>query len=639
MKRAPWLVILVVGAGVWANSLGNAFQYDDFHSIVNNIHLRQLSIGQYLQDPSTFSIDGEKGMYRPLLLTTFALNYSVGGMDVTGYHIVNVAIHLAAAVVVWWLTGLLGGGVFSRLAAGLLFAIHPVCSEPVNYISSRSESLSALFYLSGLALFLRAHTGTLAWRIGVWAAIGLGLLSKSTVATLPLALLLLDLFVIHHGKVPGSVWRRVATHHLPGWGVLGAWVLIVTGNGWLTRSLSQDVRGSTEQWLTQIKALLWYAQLLIVPTRLNVEPQFAVQTHVTPVVVVAALLLVTVIAAALWWLRRAWGRALFLLMLPVLHMAPTLVVPLNVLVNERRAYLAVAVACIGIVLFLGERRLLARRHALVPPLILFAVLSWQRSSVWASDATLWMSSVERAPRMSRSHLYLGNAYKDVAQHTRDRRRRQEIWRMASASYERAYAEARGRDADLARRALNNRGGVHYSLSKLTRGATAQQEFARAEALYREAVRADPTFSDALVNVGSCVLERARQTDGEQRIALLEESRQYFRAALQYRPNHPSAHANLGVVLEDLGQWGEAEQRYRHALALTPGNWTTLKNLALLLSRRADEDLAAGRRPQAEAKLREAHAHVSQALRLNPATGGAEGVLKRVTTQLRALQRP
>ena len=343
MLRHAWIIILAAGLVVWWGTLDNSFHYDDFHSIVDNIHLRVASVGSdvvraFFSDPSTFSVDADKAMYRPLLVTSFALNHAIdvwlghGGYSVVGYHIVNIALHLGCALLVLWLAGLLGASRRAALLAGLLFVLHPVASEPVNYISSRSESLSVLFYLLAVCLYLRGAQGDRRWRWGAWVAMAAGLASKSTTITLPAALLLLDVLVLSGRDLRLVGWRFV-THHLPGWIVAAAYLMIVSGNGWLGRSLAQQVRGPWEQGLTQLKAFVYYLVLLVTPLHQSVEPQFAEQATFGAEVGLPLLLLLSLLVGALWLARSGRWRALFLLSWVFLHLLPTVVVPLNVLVN------------------------------------------------------------------------------------------------------------------------------------------------------------------------------------------------------------------------------------------------------------------------------------------------------------------
>jgi 4-amino-4-deoxy-L-arabinose transferase-like glycosyltransferase len=194
MTSTRWQVgalIFLLGA-VYLNALGGGFHYDDFHSIVNNPHIREwANTIRFFVDPDTFSGDSDKAMYRPILLLSYALNYTLGGYEPFGYLLINVLIHLGASLLVWRVGLQAGLSASSALAAGVLFAAHPLASEPVNYISSRSESLAGLFYLAAFLLLGRDT------RLGLWAGLVcyiLGLLTKSVVITLPVVLLLYEYY-------------------------------------------------------------------------------------------------------------------------------------------------------------------------------------------------------------------------------------------------------------------------------------------------------------------------------------------------------------------------------------------------------------------------------------------------------------
>lgn len=136
--------------------------------------------------------------------------------------------------------------------------------------------------------------------------------------------------------------KKLLARHWPLVLIGGGW-LAVTSN-WLDRSVSGAVRPLYPQLLTQAKAIGYYAHLIAVPTRLNVEPQFAVSSQMSTTSLLCALLLLSAVTVA-WRASAAPGRCL--LVMAGLWMLPTTVMPLNVLVNERRAYMLVALLCVG----------------------------------------------------------------------------------------------------------------------------------------------------------------------------------------------------------------------------------------------------------------------------------------------------
>ena len=98
-------------------------------------------------------------MYRPLLLVSYALNYAISGYRAEGFRVLNIVIHGLCSLLIALLAEALLGNRRDGWIAGLFFAVHPLASESVNYISSRSESLAACFYLGVLVVRLRAMRG------------------------------------------------------------------------------------------------------------------------------------------------------------------------------------------------------------------------------------------------------------------------------------------------------------------------------------------------------------------------------------------------------------------------------------------------------------------------------------------------
>lgn len=640
--RLPVVVSIgLLTAIIWWGSLDNAFHYDDEHSIQLNIHLRVApevgaltdALASFFSDPSTFSRDKNKGMYRPLLVSSFALNHAANlamgrdGYDTVGFHVVNMIIHGANACLLWWLICLLwprSGRAGTGLMAAALFVAWPLVSEPVNYISSRSESMAALFYLLALCLWLRAQRNDHEiWRWSSWVAVAAGLLTKSTAITLPAALLLIDLTVISRFDVR-RVMTRLWRWHVPGYLIAVGYLVTITLNGFLGRSVGAPVRDAGSQLLTQLKAIGYYLHLLVMPTHLSVEPQFQEQAGINLTVVMGALVAASLIAALVWLWRRRHGRALALLGIGILHMLPSMVMPLNVFVNERRAYLPLAMACIGVTVLtvhLGRNR--RRRLPLAALGVLVLVIagthSYERNRVWADSHSLWAEAAARAPQMPRPHLYLGNAFKDQALRTPDPGERAARWRQASEQYELTLSMPS--DADLRLRALNNLGGVHFELGDID----------AAEVAFRRAVETSPQYADGLINLGNALLKKAMvMPDHTSRHRGFTESLEYYSRGLQVEPNNYYGHSNLGVAMQELGRLDEAESSYRRALFLFPQHDGSLSNLAALLLRKAEMAAAT---PEQLPLLHEADRLARRSLAINPAQPRAREILRLVSQRL------
>jgi len=304
-------------------------------------------------------------------------------------------------------------------------------------------------------------------------------------------------------------------------------------------------------------------------------------------------------------------------------MLPVMVVPLNVLVNERRLYLPCAAFCIGLALLLRSKW--ARRMKIggqdlgigLMALILlgYGLLSFERNRVWKDNFSLWEDAVSKAPKMPRVHLYLGNTHKDAAFASADPAKVSRHWEAARKGYQKTVElDPQG---DLGLRAFNNLGAVNFVL----------EDIDAAEKAYRRAVEINPQYADAIVNLGSIYHERVRRGDvepGRQRQSL-EQAIRYYQQALGLQPNHPYAHANMGLAYFDLGNWEKARQAYERAYFINPRDDRLLNNMGNLFATLGQQ------RPGAEGKqlLLKARQLYLGARRINPANPSPQRGLQHV----------
>lgn len=576
------LLLLLLVAAVYAGSLSNGFHLDDFHSIVNNPHIRQLAdVPTFFRDAGTFSVNPKSAMYRPLLLTTFALDHALFGGRAAGYHAVSILLHgLTAIMALWWLLGL---GVQSRVAVltALLFAVHPINSEAVCYISSRSEVLMALFVLSALLLhaLYRRRAGAHLVLLSV-VLVAAGLLSKSVAIVAPAGAVAADAF--------RGGWQRLRS----GWTVyllLGVPCLIylLSIRGAAARALlDAPVRSSAAQLWTQGKAQVYYLQLVVMPTHLNVEHQFDVaRTAQLPALL--ALLLLASLAGIAWGLRRRLRCLVLGVGWWALVLLPTTVIPLIVLVNEHRLYLA----SIGLLLPTAwclqhvTRRLPGRMSMATLGAglytIVLAFLTMQRVPDWQDEVSLWRDAVAKAPLMVRPHLRLADGLAA----------RGEVL-AAEASYLRAIEL---RPAHVASR---NNLGLFYRR---------QRRLAEAEAQFRALLTTSPDNVPGRMNLATVDLMRGSwaqayanydtvlmydDTDGQAQIRMGQIALQ-FKADARLALTHFDAailagagldadvHVGRGVALRALGQQNKAVVAYLAAADISPERsdvWYNLGNL-------------------------------------------------------------
>ncbi|MFH1572280.1 MAG: tetratricopeptide repeat protein [Gemmatimonadota bacterium] len=536
---AHGVAIVAVAIAVHANSLHNSWQYDDRHVITENPGIRDLGqVPRFFTDPGLASRDPDKAMYRPLLMATFAANYAWSQLDVCSYHLVNIAVHAGASLAVWLLLGALGLSPFGRLAGGLLFAVHPVVTEPVNYISSRSESLSAVFVLASLVLYDRSlgpdRKLSRAASVLCFAA---GLLCKSMAITAPALLGLMD-WSRHRP------WRQALPRYLPYGAVALAYLALV--RTFLLRAVVEaPVRSQAVQLGTQAKAAVHYLKLLAVPTQLNVHHPFRA-AGLDPAVV-ASVLFVASAAALLWHWRHRARRTVLALAWMAVTLSPTVIVPLNILVNDHRLYLPLAGAALlpGLAVPRGGR---GARALVWATLAALAVLAFQRNRVWETPHTLWSDALRQAPADAVAYTHLGN-YAKV----------QGMPQEAVGYYEKALGTSPG---DLLVR--NNLGTAYQALG----------QHQRAVGIFLGLLREEPELAEARYNLGLSYQALGRDREALDSYLAVSAGHYHFDAALN----------NAGTVYERLGQVDSAAVCYGRALALRPGSPDALGNARRLLAR-------------------------------------------------------
>ena len=340
-----WIALIGIGAAAYSNTFQVPFVFDDYLTIQRNVGVRF----------TEFNWNMLSG--RSVLYLTFTGNYAWTGQEVWSYHLVNLILHIANGLMVFWLalcifrqTGLVER--FARasgfFAAGF-FLVHPVQTESVTYISSRSELLAGFFYLIGMLLFMKwpYRRGFLLFLI-MAIVFFLGLGSKETVITLPLAIMLYDYLFLSEARLSGllSRWRFYAPFVVGG---LGAIYYIVTVT--LRQSIGGSLPGHLTPWqylLTQTQVVCQYIYLVFWPVSLNLDYDWPASKTLLDPYVIGAILLHAGILFLAYRLCRAWPVFAFSIVWFYLTLAPTSsVVPILDVIFEHRLYLSMIGVCIS----------------------------------------------------------------------------------------------------------------------------------------------------------------------------------------------------------------------------------------------------------------------------------------------------
>jgi tetratricopeptide (TPR) repeat protein len=484
----------------------------------------------------------------PLTLTTFWVEHALWGLGPLPYHLVNVLLHGASAVLLWRvLRGLRVQGAWLGAA---LWALHPVAVESVAWITEMKNTESSLFFLLSILFFVRwLRAKELDRRTGVgWnyaltlLFVALAMASKSSTVILPVVLCLCAWWMERRwywrnlARVAPIFLMSIAASALSIW-TQGLQLATVTDPQW--------VRTWPERLATAGDALWFYLGKLLWPHPLiTIYPRWRIDA--TQWVSYLPLLAVIVILSIFWLKRELWSRAWFFAfayfmaaLLPALGLIDNYIFRFS-LVFDHFQYLA----SIGPLALVGTG--LARYSDLIVPkkpwlqltlcaglLLILGMASWQRTWNYASEETLWTDTLAKNPNSWLGHNNLGLAFLRKEQ-------RDEAFMHFQKSLEinPNYVEAR-----------SNLGLTLFQKGQLD----------EAVAQYQKALEIDPNSLVTHANLGNALFKKRQ----------LHEAIAQYQKASQLDPNSFAIRYNLGVALFQNGQLDEAIIQFHETLRLKP----------------------------------------------------------------------
>jgi tetratricopeptide (TPR) repeat protein len=535
----PWSglpLVLAAGAAAYANALPGILFWDDEVLILNNVFLRSF---RYLHEIFTTSMMAGGGVlnnyYRPVQNVLLLLQYQLWGPWPAGYHAVNILFHLANASLLFGLARRLTPCVRTAFWAALLYALHPVQNETVNY-ASHLNSLSAFFF-GMLALHLHAR-GRRWSSLLSWAAC---LLCKEEGVVFFLIFLLHDL--MRADEPPARLQERLR-------GLLGLWlhglllgtylVLHVTVFNFLRLPLAEfgaqkgAYAGLGLRLLTFAKAFCVYLRLLVLPTGLHFDRDMIPVSAYTQPDAWACAALGAAVVFALWRASRELPVARFGLCWFLAGFLPYCgFVPFNNILGEHFLYLPSAGIFLALA-HLGVRRLGPRGMALLVPLLVFWMAQgWRRNADWQDAARLYRTTLAGNPRSYRAANNLGTVYY-----------REGMLQEAKEAFELAL-----------------KANPSYAVSINNVGAVAEAQGKLEEALgwYQRAALADPSYALARRNLAVILYQRKA----------LREARAEAEAAVALHPAYAEAWELLGAICFDLGEFQASSAALEKADSITP----------------------------------------------------------------------
>jgi tetratricopeptide (TPR) repeat protein len=528
--------VLLVIAAAYANSFGNSFHFDDYHTVVDNPAVRTLNnVPRFFTDTTTFSVLPANRTYRPVVSTMLALDYALGH----GYSL--FWFHLSTFVLFCLLVGLLAGlyaGIFARAYPGLKprlsqdpnagaeapaylgllaaawFGMHPAMAETVNYVIQRGDLYCTLGCVAALYVYAQ-YPARRGWGLYL-LPFALALLSKPPAAVFPVLLLLYVYFFENESESAGLRLRRAAIASVPS--VVVTVALLWLQSAMTPKSYTPTILSAADYRLTQPYVWLRYTVALFLPVHLNVDTDLTAFAGLN-LAAMAGIVFVLAMLAAIWFTareRRLYPIGYGLLWFVVTQL-PTSLYPLSEVENDHRMFFSF-VGLIAAVVWAGwlawQKLVIPERWAAARPAVLAAVAVvlaaygygvHERNRVWHSEESLWLDDVQKSP-------------------------------------------------------ANGRGLMNYALTQMSKGA-----YLVALDYFMRALQYTPNYATLEINLG--IVNGAMADGGDS--ARAAEAERHFLRAISLAPSDDGPHAYYGRWLDQHGRTQEALRQLQTAVALNP----------------------------------------------------------------------
>ena len=577
-----YLAIFLIGFSLYSRTLSSSFHFDDFDAIVMNTDIRDLGNVKAIWD--AFNTRFIAGL-------SFAFNYHLGKLNVFGYHLFNLFCHLFCALLVYGLvlltfqTPRMREGPCHELSdrvalfSSLLFLVHPIQTQSINYIWQRVTCLATFFYLASLMLYVKARLDS---RLGLCIAALLttilGMFTKEIMVTLPFIILLYERCFFGPWKEEG---RKRLARLIPFLFTLLIipFMLARSNQVTLVTMKSPSITAPTPEtrmlpaiflrmtkWraggalsrkdyeFTQLNVTRSYLRLLFFPVRQRLVYEYPISRRFTePGVLLSTLLLLAIVISGMIIFQKnrlaAFGIFWFFVTL-----IPESVIVLPDVIFEHRLYLPT----VGFSLFLSSSlvslvRDIKRSVILFSAIALaFSIATFRRNEVWKDEFTLWQDVIKKSPHETGSYCSLGLAY------------------STQGNYDKAiecYQKAIDLDPKYSD-AYNNLGSVYYT----------QGNYDKAIEYYQKAIDLDPHSYMAYNNLGAAY-------DGK---GDYHKEIECFQRAVQLKPRYVTPYDNLGVIYDNRGNYDKVIECYQKVIELDPSSYLTYYYLGIVFGKKGDK---------------------------------------------------
>ncbi len=553
----PVVLIAVLGLAIYANSLGGKFLWDDEFMVQKNGYLTSwTNVWKFFAGVRTTaeSALSEDNFYRPIYMTTFLADRSIWGLDVRGFHLTNIILHIAAALALFWMLNVVFKDLFLSGITSVFFIIHPVHTEAISYISGRSDPLAALFIFLSLTFYAKAlHAERRYFLLFAGCAYVMGLLSRESSLVVLLALPLINVATGRRMR-PGEI--------APFFGITAAYFMIRM----VFLSGLKTVYAAETTFLQRLpgffRAFFEYLRLMVLPFDLHMEygsglfsfTEARVVVGATVFIVFLVILAKKTVSDKTAFFAMGW---FLLTLLPVSNLYH-----INAYMAEHWLY----VPSVGIFLLVSKTLLwlrgksgLGKRSVTVVIFLLvvfFSFLTVRQNGYWRDAVTFYERTIRYAPESLRIAHNLSVEYIALG-------RPQEAIELSRDVLEKKPADGKS---------YCNIGNAYLDMNNLK----------EAEANYKKALEVDPGYAEAYYNLGNVFINSGRPA----------EAVPCYLKAVELKPGYRDAFYNLGNAYLDLGDARKAVQAFNSAVEIDSSHKDSYFNLGLAYIKEGKYDEAA-----------------------------------------------
>ena len=617
LKVVPVLAIAIAVFAANSNALNGPFLFDDDWSIVNNPSIRSLTpLSKSLWGPRDTPTAG-----RPVVNLSFAFNYSFGRLDVVCYHLANVLLHVINATLLFalirrtianshWSQHWRGMASTMAFTISLLWALHPLQTEVVTYVTQRTELLMAFFllatlYSARLAWEAKTLFASVSWNLICVASCALGMASKEVMVVAPILVVLYDMAVFNRSL--STLMKRRLPLYLclaATWGILAA--LLLSSPRSLSVGFGLTIQPH-EYFTTQMWAITRYLWLAFWPADLCGDyGSFKItdlRSWLPSFFLISFLVGICIWSWFRWPILSFLGGCFFLILAPTSSIVPIVSEP----IAERRMYLPLAsILCLFTIGLVAIARRWIAADSKQPNctfkassfLIVFALIigfiyactTYSRNRVFQSEIAFWKDVTQKHPHNPRAFNNLGSAYYKKQQPE-----------LAMASFRRSIeiepstAEAQMNIGNLflvQNDFVNSRHHLDLALQLNPRHAHAitklgiwhsvQGDTERALEYFNQAIAIDPSLAEAIQLRGDILFNQGR----------LEEAIHDFKAIAEANPDSSPAFDKLGNAYLAKNEFDQAAENFLIAIRIDPKSSSAYSNLGTVWARKGEFQAAA-----------------------------------------------